>query len=155
MIALEDCVKRTCALCSSAATPCSIHQRLEVTPDGLTPVAVEPSGNFKALRDALLVDSMTMVSPTPGQDAMLPGAFLQPVFRVIQPTTATLFYSGYSLFIHDVYDLFSSSCAQRYLRGIFDSLYMRDISEAELKDAFFFEEGEPVFFSFCQAGQGK
>ena len=95
------------------------------------------SNDFPHLQNLAIVDGITYVRPAAGWDQRAPGGWLM----LAMESTYTRgkepkFYTGSSTYSKSQQMMFGLAGAQRLLRGVFDTLCVRDLSEAEARDAF-------------------
>ena len=147
MVWLIDTVARVCAHCRGGRR-CADHALPPLT-GGVTALATYASdpAQFRHLHYLSVPSGVTYLRPVPsaaGWDQHAPSghlmlAFRAPISRARSDAIAPVLTASVS---HSSDSVFGNIAAQTYLRGVFDSLGVRDLTEEEARDAFLAEPDE-------------
>ena len=97
---------------------------------------MKASDAFQPIPSRTSVDGITYLRPAAGWDRYSPGGCLMPAIESTDSSTKkSRYFSASARNIQGV-NSFGLVSVQRYLRGVFDSLGVRDLNEAEARDAF-------------------
>ena len=152
---LIDVVTRTCADCSSTENGrCALHS-LPPAAGGVAELNAR-GGRYNFLRGSAVIDGISYLTPTNigSGSADSPGGFLVLALSSTPTQLRASTLPGPRHFFGAVVltkktrscrkITFGHAAAQRFLRTVFDTLAVRDISEAEALDAFSYDAAEQL-----------
>ena len=145
---LVDAAAHVCSRCGSndaACHDCPLHA-LPPQSGGVRVADVRSSATTfsKMNENYTVIKGLTFLQPSsPRWKSNQPGGFLLPAFRTakLSRTTAEATYVGAAVYSGRKMS-FGNATAQCFLRSIFDTLKVRDLSEAEALDALCFDAAE-------------